>query len=246
MYHQIGQFAPMREHRSTYCDHRNFAAQMAWLHRLRYTVLRLDEAIAGLRGERPLPPRAVVLTFDDGYENFYEYAWPVLAQYGFPAMVYLLADRLGQPAAWFAADGRATPPLMSASRVRELHRAGVDFGSHGLSHQRLAQIDPDLARQEVSDSRHRLEAVLGAPVRHFCYPYGSYDEAVVGMVAEAGYLQRHHLRSGGGVSGPGPAAPAAQGDFVRRQPGRLRVETAHEEPAPRRRPALQEALSKRS
>ena len=84
--------------------------------------------------------------------------------------------------------GRATPPLMSASRVRELHRAGVDFGSHGLSHQRLAQIDPDVARQEVSDSRHRLEAVLGAPVRHFCYPFGSYDEAVVAMVAEAGYL----------------------------------------------------------
>lgn len=188
MYHQVGEFAPMREHRSTYCDHRNFAAQMAWLHRLRYTVLRLDEAIAGLRGERSLPPRAVVLTFDDGYENFYEYAWPVLAQYGFAAMVYLLADRLGQPAAWFAADGRATPPLMSAQRVRELRRAGVDFGSHGLSHRRLAQLDPELARQEVGDSKHRLEAVLGEPVRHFCYPYGSYDDTVVALVAEAGYV----------------------------------------------------------
>ena len=150
--------------------------------------MRLDEAIAGLRGERSLPPRAVVLTFDDGYENFYEYAWPVLAQYGFAAMVYVLADRLGQPAAWFAADGRATPPLMSAQRVRELRRAGIDFGSHGLSHRRLAQLAPRLARQEVGDSKHRLEAVLGEPVRHFCYPYGSYDDTVVAMVAEAGYV----------------------------------------------------------
>lgn len=188
MYHQVGVFAPMREHRSTYCDHRRFAAQMAYLNRLRYPVLSLDAAIAGLRGERALPPRAVVLTFDDGYENFYQYAWPVLARHGFPAMVYLLADRLGQPASWFADDGRATPPLMSAQRVRELRRAGVDFGSHGLSHRRLARIDRDDARREIADSRQRLEQVLGELVRHFCYPYGSYDDAVVAMAAEAGYV----------------------------------------------------------
>ena len=187
MYHQVGEFAPMPAHRSTYCDHRRFAAQMAWLHRLRYRVLRLDEAIAGLRGERPLPARAVVLTFDDGYENFYQYALPVLASYGFPAMVYALADRLGQPAGWFAADGRATPPLMSAQRLRELRRVGIDIGSHGLTHQRLAEIDHDGARVEVARSRDRLEQLLGEPVAHFCYPYGSYDDAVVDMVAAAGY-----------------------------------------------------------
>lgn len=187
MYHQIGEFAPMDAHRSTYCDHRRFAAQMAWLHRLRYPVLHLDQAIAGLRGQAPLPPRAVVLTFDDGYENFYQYALPVLARYGFPAMVYALAERLGQPAGWFAADGRATPPLMSAARLRELRRAGIDVGSHGLTHLRLARIDRALAQREVTLSKTRLEQALGEPVRHFCYPYGSYDDAVVAMAAEAGY-----------------------------------------------------------
>lgn len=187
MYHQVGEFPPMAAHRSTYCDHRRFAAQMAWLHRLRYRVLRLDEALAGLRGERPLPPRAVVLTFDDGYENFYEYALPVLARFGFSAIVYALADRLGQPSAWFAADGRATPPLMSGARLCELRRLGIDIGSHGLTHQRLAEIDRETARIEITDSKDRLQQLLGEPIDHFCYPYGRYDDAVVGMASDAGY-----------------------------------------------------------
>ena len=187
MYHQVGAFAPMRTHRAVYCHHRRFAAQMAYLHRLRYPVLRLDEALAGLRGERPLPARSVVLTFDDGYENFYEYALPVLARYGFPAMVYVLADRLGQPAAWLGVDGRATPPLMTAARLRELRRAGIDIGSHGLTHRRLALVERAVAEREVAHSKQRLEQLLGEPVAHFCYPYGSYDDAVVDMVAAAGY-----------------------------------------------------------
>lgn len=204
MYHQIGAFAPMRAHRSTYCHHRRFAAQMAWLHHLRYPVLRLEQAIAGLRGQAPLPPRAVVLTFDDGYENFYQYALPVLARYGFPAMVYALADRLGQPAGWFAADGRATPPLMSAARLRELRCAGIDVGSHGLTHQRLAQVDRALARREITLSKSRLEQALGEPVRHFCYPYGSYDDAVVAMAAQAGYDSATTCDRAGAVVGEDP------------------------------------------
>ena len=87
MYHQVGEFASMPRHRSTYCHVRRFRAQMAWLRRLRCHVLRMDDVLAALRGERPMPPRAVALTFDDGYETFYEYAYPVLHRYGFTAMV---------------------------------------------------------------------------------------------------------------------------------------------------------------
>ena len=187
MYHQVGDFASMATHRSTYCHYKRFTAQMAWLAYGRYQVMRLDDALACLAGERPVPPRAVVLTFDDGYENFYEYAYPVLARHGFPAMVYLISDRLGQPASWFAADGRATPQLMDATRIRQLHRAGIDFGSHGATHVRLAEQDTATVRAEVTRSRDRLQEVLDAPVEHFCYPYGSYDLQVLEAVAAAGY-----------------------------------------------------------
>ena len=109
MYHQVGDFPPMPAHRSTYCHYRRFQREMTFLHRFGYRVLSLDQALACLDGEQPIPPKAVVLTFDDGYENFYEYAWPVLERYRFPAMVYLLSGLLGQPSSWFARDGRATP-----------------------------------------------------------------------------------------------------------------------------------------
>jgi peptidoglycan/xylan/chitin deacetylase (PgdA/CDA1 family) len=187
MYHQVGDFAPMRGHRSTYCHYQRFAAQMAYLHRLRYNVIRLDAALEMLAGNVPVPPRAVALTFDDGYENFYQYAWPELARHGFPATVYLLSGLLGKNAEWFARDGRATPALMSAARVRELDRAGIDFGSHGVSHVKLAEVSVEKAREEITRSRAELADVLGHEVRHFCYPYGSVNPDVVEAARAAGY-----------------------------------------------------------
>jgi peptidoglycan/xylan/chitin deacetylase (PgdA/CDA1 family) len=187
MYHQVGDFAPMRGHRSTYCHYKRFAAQMAYLHRFRYNVIRLDAAVEMLEGRAPVPPCAVVLTFDDGYENFYQYAWPELKRYGFPATVYLLSGHLGRKAEWFARDGRATPELMSAVRVRELDRAGIDFGSHGVSHVKLAEVSVEKAREEITRSRIELADVLGHDVRHFCYPYGSVNPEVVEIAREAGY-----------------------------------------------------------
>lgn len=187
MYHQIGEFEPMAAHRSTYCHVRRFAAQMAWLHRFGYTALRIDEVLACVRGERAIPARAVALTFDDGYENFYQYAWPILQRYRFPAMVYLISGMIGQPASWFARDGRATPPLMDATRLRQLRKEGVDFGGHSVSHVKLAEQDRARMRHEVFDCKAQLEDTLGETVAHFCYPYGSHDMAVVEAVAEAGY-----------------------------------------------------------
>jgi peptidoglycan/xylan/chitin deacetylase (PgdA/CDA1 family) len=187
MYHQVGDFKPMREHRSTYCHYKRFQAQMAFLHRFRYRILSLDEALVCLNGHQPMPKRAVVLTFDDGYENFYEYAWPVLAHYRFPAMVYLLSGLLGQPSSWFARDGRATPRLMDPARVLQLHAAGVDFGSHGVEHTKLAEAEAARVHDEVTRSKRQLEALLDAEVQHFCYPYGSHDLAAVAAVQAAGY-----------------------------------------------------------
>ncbi|MEJ2577278.1 MAG: polysaccharide deacetylase family protein [Gammaproteobacteria bacterium] len=187
MYHQVGDFAPMAAHRSTYCHYRRFAAQMAYLAHARYHVLSMTEVLACVAGRRPIPPRAVALTFDDGYENFYEYAYPELARHGFPAMVYLIADLVGQPASWFAADGRKTPPLMDAARIRQLRAAGIDFGSHGATHLKLAEQDDATIVEEVTRSKAQLEDLLGEPIQHFCYPYGSYDLRALEAVTTAGY-----------------------------------------------------------
>lgn len=194
----------MAAHRSTYCHYRRFASQMRYLHRFGYHVISLDTALAALRGENAVPPRAVVITFDDGYENFYEYAYPELARYGFPATVYLISGLIGQPSRWFAAEGRDTPPLMDAQRIRQLHAAGVGFGSHGVSHRKLAEIDPDEARHEIVDSRARLADLLGETVDHFCYPYGSHNAAVVQMARDAGYTSAVTCVRGAAYGGEDP------------------------------------------
>jgi peptidoglycan/xylan/chitin deacetylase (PgdA/CDA1 family) len=188
MYHQVGHFAPMRSHRANYCDAGRFARQMALLRAARCKVLDLHTALAALRGERPLPPRAVVLTFDDAYVNFLEHALPVLRRYGFPAVVYAISGWLGTRMNWSQPDPhRARPLLMSAAQLRELGVDGITVGSHGLSHTRLAGLPADALRRELADSRAALQDQLGAAVDHLCYPFGSFDASAVAQAAAAGY-----------------------------------------------------------
>ncbi len=189
MYHQIGRFAPMRRHRANYCDAGRFRRQMALLAASGCTVLDLDAALAGLRGERPLPPRAVVLTFDDAYANFREHAMPVLAEHGFPAIVYAISAWLGRPMAWAdPASGRVRPRLMTAAELREMRAAGLIIGSHTATHVKLAKLPAPQQQRELADSRAALEDAVGAPVRHLCYPFGSFDASAVDQAAAAGYL----------------------------------------------------------
>jgi peptidoglycan/xylan/chitin deacetylase (PgdA/CDA1 family) len=187
MYHQVGDFPAMRAHRATYCDHRRFAVQMNYLRLAGYRVLRLDEALDCLRRDQPVPPKAVVLTFDDAYENFYDYALPHLQRHGFPATVYAIAGMLGKTATWLERDGHEAAPLMTGARLRELRSYGIDIGSHSVSHVRLGGLPHDQVLDEVTRSRAMLQDVLGQAVDHFCYPYGSHDAQAVRAVAQAGY-----------------------------------------------------------
>jgi peptidoglycan/xylan/chitin deacetylase (PgdA/CDA1 family) len=188
MYHQVGRFAPMREHRANYCDAGRFARQMALLAGLGYRVLDLDTALDCLAGRRPTQPRAAVLTFDDGYDNFAEHALPVLVRHGFPATVYAISGWIGRRAEWFAKDrGRPIPALMSGERLRSLAAAGVAVGSHTANHVKLAETPPAVQRRELADSKAALEDLLGEEVRHLCYPFGSFDRHSVTAAADTGY-----------------------------------------------------------
>jgi peptidoglycan/xylan/chitin deacetylase (PgdA/CDA1 family) len=188
MYHQVGEFAPMKAHRANYCDHRRFARQMAFLHRAGFRVLGLNQALACLRGEEPTPARAVVLTFDDAYENFADYALPVLDRHRFPATVYAISGWLGRRAEWFAKDpGRPVPRLMGAARLREVRAAGMTIGAHTVNHVKLAEVPAAVKREELAASKAALEDRLGEEVRHLCYPFGSFDLETIRAACETGY-----------------------------------------------------------
>lgn len=187
MYHQVGQFGRIKAHRASYCDVGQFALQMGWLARMGYSVLGLDQVAQALQGKFEVPPRAVCLTFDDGYDNFRSHAWPILRRHGFPACVYVLTGMLGQRADWYAEEGQETPTLLSAQALRELAEEGLTVGLHGQSHQRLAECSTEQVHSETHLAKQALEALLQRPVHHFCYPYGSLNATVVRQVQEAGF-----------------------------------------------------------
>jgi len=187
MYHQVGEFDPPSAHRATFCHIRRFRAQMAYLHRFGYKVISLKDALDALFGDGPLPGQAVVLTFDDGCQNFREHAFPVLRQYGFPATVFLVSGLLGRNAQWLADEGRVAPRLMDSQTIRELGTKNITFGSHTLSHASLIRISPAQITEEIVRSKADLEELLDQEIEYFCYPNGDFDDAVVATVREAGY-----------------------------------------------------------
>lgn len=187
MYHQVGEFPAPKTHRAGFCHIRRFRAQMAYLKLGGYRVISLGQALAGLFNGAPLAKRSVVLTFDDGYQNFYDYAFPVLRRYQFPATVFLVAGLVGKKAQWLEDDGRYGPPLLGIGAIRELTQKGISIGAHSMGHPRLSTLSEPRQRDEIFASKARLQDMLGEPVADFCYPYGDYDDRSRALVAEAGY-----------------------------------------------------------
>jgi peptidoglycan/xylan/chitin deacetylase (PgdA/CDA1 family) len=185
-YHQIDA-APVRgaPFRSLYVSPAAFARQMAMLAGLGYRGLSMPAVLPYLRGEKT--GKVVGITFDDGYRNNLAHALPVLQRHGFTATCYFVSQRLGGTNDWDAALGVAQTALMDAGQLREWADGGQDVGAHSRNHVRLNAVSPAVAREEIAASRSELEQMTGAPVRHFCYPFGEYSPLHVEMVREAGY-----------------------------------------------------------
>ena len=189
MYHRVGDFpGRVKAHGALYCHLPRFRAQMKLFKLLGYQVISLDEAAAGLRGEALLPPRPLVLTFDDAYVDFLDNAAPVLKAHGYPATVYAVSGLVGKTSSWVAPDGLEPVSLMNASQLRAVQDLGFTVGSHTVTHPRLAQADDARILTEARDSKAALEDMLGKRVDHFCYPYGSHDIRAVKAAAAAGYV----------------------------------------------------------
>ncbi len=187
-YHKIAQPPPEARDLELYVTPANFAAQMRYLHRRKYHTLDLSDLGRALRNEIKLPPRPVIITFDDGYVNNYENAVPVLQQYNLKATIFIVADLIGKKVAWQQSIEVITDPLMSWEQIREIQRGGITIGSHTCTHPKLSQIPAEQARQELVESKSKLEEGLGITVDSFCYPYGRfYNQEVVNLVQEAGY-----------------------------------------------------------
>lgn len=187
MYHQVGDFRNIKTLKANYCHYKKFARQMAMLKWTGQTVIPMTEAVSFLRGEGDYPDRCVAITFDDGYENFYQYAFPVLKKYGFSAMVYIVAGELSGSSYWLREDNHEPGKLMSEQQIKEIYSAGIEIGSHTMTHPRLATLSSEDCARELIKSKEILEELLDTGIDHICYPYGSCDEKVIELSRAAGY-----------------------------------------------------------
>ncbi|OWQ84449.1 hypothetical protein CDN99_24480 [Roseateles aquatilis] len=172
----------------------NFAAQMEWLVRNDYRVLRLSQLTGYLEGREPLPPKSVVVTFDDGYESVYRFAYPVLRKLGLPATMFVYTDFVG------AGDA------VSWAQLAEMQGSGLmDVQSHSKSHRNLieraaGENDERYRRnldQETAGPRDQLEQKLGGQVRHYAYPYGDANEQVLDTLTRQKYTLAVTVNPGG-------------------------------------------------
>jgi len=166
-----------------------FEEQMKLLKDEGYAVVPLaDVARAAKSGEAPRH-KCAAITFDDGYRDFLSFAFPILRKYGFPATVFLPTAFIGEAPQVFK-----KKECLTWSEVRELHKAGVVFGSHTVSHPQLHSVSPAELEREVRASKAAIEDHLGSAIDSFSYPYafpeqdGEFKRRLRNLLEESGYL----------------------------------------------------------
>lgn len=174
-YHHIKE--PEAHQRGSSVSPAEFAQQMDFLKQQNFSVVTLDEIKQYLKGTRSLPPRSVAITFDDGYADVYTNAFPVLKANGFPATIFIIANRLKEPGEDF----------LTAAQIKEMLQANIHPGSHTVTHPRLTRLTIYEQVREIYDSKKIIEELLECQVNWFSYPYGNFDAQTVRLVREAGY-----------------------------------------------------------
>jgi peptidoglycan/xylan/chitin deacetylase (PgdA/CDA1 family) len=190
MYHKINEV----EGNPTTVPTGVFDEQMALLRELGYRPVDLDAVLAHYLERKPLPPGAVLITFDDGYRDNLRNAVPVLRKYGYPAVLFVplgyVSESLPLPHEEPLAGRGVLNRTVDWDEVFELERNGVRVESHGIGHRPLADLEVDEAAREIVLSKLRLEERLGRPVRAFAYVKGSeahYRPVHLSLLRQAGY-----------------------------------------------------------
>jgi peptidoglycan/xylan/chitin deacetylase (PgdA/CDA1 family) len=167
-----------------------FEWQIRYLAENGHRSITLAQFHAWLCGDAPIDDKSILITFDDGYEDNLSWAAPILKRHGFSATVFVVTDFLGSDtrSVWPHADPPAQGRFLSPEQLCHWRDLGFEIGSHTLDHPLLTRLSPGDLFEQLSRSRHKLEALLGASVFALAYPGGDFNRDVEDAAAAAGYL----------------------------------------------------------
>jgi len=172
LYHHIG-VSPIDS--QYYMPPDKFEEQIKLLHDWKYTSITTEMLIEAITKGAKLPPRPILITFDDGHLDNYTAAFPILQKYGFTGVLYLVGNYMG------------TEKYMNADQVLEMVDAGWEVGSHSTNHFDLTKLEAGKQREEIVGSRQFLEKLLRIPITTFAYPFGARDAPSMDYVRFAKY-----------------------------------------------------------
>ncbi len=183
MFHRVVESIPQGPLYDIHYTRENLEKLLKFLQKRGFETVTFEDLLS-----REAPRKAVMLTFDDGYEDNYVHLFPLLKKHGMKAVIYLLGDRTIPSNQWDLAQGAVEAPLMKKEQILEMSGSGlVEFGGHSLTHAKLTELTPEELERQVGGCKSSLEALLGKPILSFAYPYGFFSEAVKQSVQRAGY-----------------------------------------------------------
>ena len=155
-----------------------FYEQMKYLKDNNYKTLTLDELYNHLINGIPFPEKSIVITFDDGYSDNYENAYPILKKFGFKATIFTITNYIANK------DGTY---FMSKDQLKELELNGVEIESHTTNHPKLDKLSKEERIKTLKNSKDTIEKLLNKEVKYIAYPFGRCNEDVIEDVKNVGY-----------------------------------------------------------
>lgn len=191
-YHKLGPRPSRVRLKGLYLKQPLFAQQLAELRNAKIESNTLDN----LARSNTQTGSGVIITFDDAYQNVFKYGLEPLEDNHFTAIQFVVVNNIGKTNDWDVACGEAEEPLMDKEQIKDWLAAGHQIGSHTLTHAWLSKIPDVQAKEEIFQSKAKLEDMFGVPVDHFCYPYGDWTLSILEYVKAAGYKTACTTRRG--------------------------------------------------
>lgn len=159
-----------------YVSPHKFEEQIKLLRDWEYTTITTEMLVKAITESSALPPRPILITFDDGNVDNYTAAFPIMQKYGFTGVLYIVGIYMG------------ADKYLDADQIKEMANAGWEVGSHSMTHMDLTTLEAQNQRYEIVDSRKFLEKELGLPILTFAHPFGLSNCGVTNYVQLSGYI----------------------------------------------------------